>query len=155
MKSYLVEFIGTFFLTFVIAVTGQPLAIGLILASMIYMGGHISGAHYNPAITLALWWRGAVKICCVPFYMLAQLLGAFAAAALVKLLSGKLFALGPAADLASWKVVLVEGLFTFVLCAVVLVMMTSKKFKNNTIYGLAIGLTLTAITFAGGGAFKS
>ena len=80
MKKYLMEFIGTFFLVFVIglSVIGigagsmAPLAIGTILMVMVYAGGHISGAHYNPAVTLAVWMRGKCDIQDVPGYMAAQ-----------------------------------------------------------------------------------
>jgi aquaporin Z len=61
MKKYLVEFIGTFFLVFTVGVSvrsGAPLAIGASLMVMIFAGGHISGRHFNPAVTLAVWLRG-------------------------------------------------------------------------------------------------
>jgi aquaporin Z len=67
MKKYLVEFIGTFFLVLAVGmnVIGcdpnnflPPLAIGLTLMIMVYAGGHVSGGHYNPAVTLAVWLRG-------------------------------------------------------------------------------------------------
>src|SRR5688572_26998247 len=82
MRKYIVEFIGTFFLVFVILLsTGelQPLAIGSILMVMIFAGGHISGAHYNPAVTLAVWIRGKIAGGEVLPYMLAQIAGAAAA----------------------------------------------------------------------------
>lgn len=75
MKKYIVEFIGTFFLVLTIGFTVlepgagamAPLAIGSALMVMIYAGGHISGAHYNPAVTLAVWMRGrcAGRMCLV------------------------------------------------------------------------------------------
>ena len=54
MKKYITEFIGTFFLVLVIGLSGNPIAVGGILMIMVYMGGHISGAHYNPAVSLAM-----------------------------------------------------------------------------------------------------
>ncbi|MBA3763176.1 MAG: aquaporin, partial [Chthoniobacterales bacterium] len=69
MNKYITEFLGTFFLVLTIGCTGigassgviAPLAIGAALMVMIYAGGHISGGHYNPAVTLAVWIRGRVK----------------------------------------------------------------------------------------------
>ena len=80
MKNYIVEFIGTFFLVFVIALTGNPIAIGSILMIMVYMGGHISGAHYNPAVTLAVWMRKKIELKAALMYMLVQILAAATAA---------------------------------------------------------------------------
>jgi aquaporin Z len=60
MRNYLVELLGAFFLVLVIALTGDPFAIGVILMVMVYAGGHISGAHYNPAVTFGLWLRGKI-----------------------------------------------------------------------------------------------
>src|SRR5882724_10528083 len=88
MKKYLVEFIGTFFLVLTIGMTViepgagnfAPLAIGAALMVMVYAGGHVSGAHYNPAVTIAVWLRGRCSTMDVPFYIGAQVLGATAAA---------------------------------------------------------------------------
>jgi aquaporin Z len=60
MKKYIVELLGAFFLVLVIALTGDPIAIGVVLMVMVYAGGHISGAHYNPAVTFGLWLRGKI-----------------------------------------------------------------------------------------------
>src|SRR5471030_3271354 len=97
MKKYLVEFIGTFFLVLtigmtvidpVVAVGFAPLAIGAALMVMIYAGGHVSGAHYNPAVTLAVWLRGRCATADVIPYWVSQILGALAAAALALYLKG-------------------------------------------------------------------
>ena len=58
MRNYITEFIGTFFLVLAIAFSGDPLIIGITLMVMVYMGGHISGAHYNPAVSIAMIIRG-------------------------------------------------------------------------------------------------
>src|SRR6476469_4837052 len=90
MMRYLVEFIGTFFLVATIgfAVRGNagpmaPLAIGSALMVMIFAGGHISGGHYNPAVTLAVFLRGKCPLIDVIPYMVAQVLAAAAAAVVV------------------------------------------------------------------------
>src|SRR5579862_9877055 len=88
MKKYLTEFIGTFFLVLTVGMTViapgagplAPLAIGSALMIMVYAGGHVSGGHYNPAVTLAVWLRGRCPAADVPVYWISQILGAAAAA---------------------------------------------------------------------------
>ncbi len=144
------EFIGAMFLVLVIALTGNPFAIGITLMVMVYMGGHISGAHYNPAVTLAVWIRGKLKSDKIFGYMLSQVLGGFIAALIAYVLVGRSFVPSPAIGVVAWKAILVEILFTFALCSVVLAVATSKELKGNHIYGLAIGFTLMVGAFAGG-----
>ena len=144
------ESIGAMFLVLVIALTGNPFAIGLMLMVMVYMGGHISGAHYNPAVTLAVWIIGKLKSNKIFGYMVSQVLGAFVAAFIAYSLVGKTFVPSPGIGVAMWQSVLVEILFTFALCSVILAVATSKKLEGNYIYGLAIGFTLAVGAFAGG-----
>ncbi len=156
-RKYIVEFIGTFFLVLTIGLcvikggTGviPPLAIGSVLMVMVYAGGHISGAHYNPAITLAVWIRGRCETKDVPFYLVAQCLGAIVAAFTVKYLAGG-FPL-PKADIVVPEALLAEFLFTFALGYVVLNVATSKANTGNSFYGLAIGFTVLVGAFAVGG----
>ena len=143
------EFFGTMFLVLAIALTGNPLAIGMMLMAMVYIGGHVSGAHYNPAVTISVWMRGKLNSSKIFGYIIAQVLGAFIAAYIFYSLSGKTFLPSPAAGIILWKIVMVEALFTFVLCSVILAV-GSKKLEGNYIYGVAIGLTLAAIAYAGG-----
>ena len=150
MKEYAMEFIGAMFLVLAIALTGNPFAIGITLMVMVYMGGHVSGAHYNPAVTLAVWIRGRIKSGKIFGYMASQVLGAFVAALIAYSLTGNLFVPSPGIGIAAWKSILIELLFTFLLCSVILAVATSKKLEGNYIYGLAIGFTLAAGAFAGG-----
>ena len=150
MHKYLMEFIGTMFLVLAVGLTGNALAIGLMLAVMIYMGGHISGAHYNPAVTLAIVMRGKMEAKDVVPYMAVQIGGALVAALICAFL-GKGFVPAPAASASIGQSLLVEILFTFALASVILAVATSKALDGNYIYGLAIGLTVTASAFAGGG----
>ncbi len=158
MKKYLVEFIGTFFLILTIVMTVAtgsamaPLAIGSILMVMVYAGGHISGAHYNPAVTLAVWMRGKCDTSDVPFYMISQVAGAALAGAVGTFLAGSLGA--------EWKQfsatspvpgLIGEFLGTFALCWVVLNTATSKGTAGNSFYGLAIGFTVLACAWGLGG----
>ena len=149
MKKYLMEFAGTFFLVLAIGLSGNPLAIGLVLMAMVYIGGHVSGAHYNPAVTLAVWLKGKLESRKIAGYMTSQILGAFAAALMVHLITAKTFMPVPGISVLKIHALLIEILFTFVLALVVLTVATSKKFENNYVYGLAIGLTLSAIIYAG------
>lgn len=164
MKKYIVEFIGTFFLVFTVGLSVRqgaplaPIAIGSVLMVMIFAGGHISGGHFNPAVTLAAFLRGRCDRKDVLPYWIAQFLAGGTAALLVNtLLGGRVdpAAIGTHAMLNSF---IVEFLFTFALAWVVLNVATSKGTMGNSFYGLAIGFTVLvgAITVGGisGGAFN-
>jgi aquaporin Z len=165
MKRYLVEFIGTFFLVFTVGSTViapgagglAPLAIGASLMAMVFAGGHVSGGHYNPAVTLAVWLRGRCDTKDVIPYWIAQIIAAFVAAWIVNKM--KMPGAAQPLVLASWKPAFVaEFLFTFALCWVVLNVATSKSTSGNSHYGLAIGMTVMVGAFAvgnvSGGAFN-
>jgi glycerol uptake facilitator-like aquaporin len=151
MRQYLMEFIGTMFLVLVIGLSSNPIAIGAMLIAMVYMGWHISGAHYNPAITLAVWMRGKIDFKNAAGYMLAQLLGAFVASIIFYLVQERTFAPAPIVGVEIWKSILLELLFTFALCSVYLALTFNDKLKGNYIYGLAIGFTFLTGIFAIGG----
>ncbi len=164
MNKYLTEFIGTFFLVLTIGCTViaggphvvPPLAIGAVLMVMIFAGGHVSGGHYNPAVTLGVWMRGRCPSADVAPYWISQIGGALAAAFAAKFLVGApkdaaaVPHIGPA--------LLAEFLFTFALVYVVLNVATAKATSGNSFYGLAIGMTVMAgafsVGFVSGGAFN-
>jgi aquaporin Z len=166
MKKYVVEFIGMFFFVLVVGCTVigggagpvmAPLAIGSVLMVMIYAGGHVSGGHYNPAVTLGVTLRGRCSWAEAPIYMASQFFGAALASAVVKFLEVKAkestpmtLDLGPA--------LVAEFLFTFALVWVVLNSATSKNTAGNSFYGLAIGFTVMVGAFSvgniSGGAFN-
>ena len=156
MKNYLVEFIGTFFLVLVIGLSVvdagagalAPLAIGSVLMVMVYAGGHISGAHYNPAVTLAVWMRGKCASKDVVPYMAAQIAAAIVAALIVNYFKSGAPVNPSTPEVA--KALLNEFFFTFALAYVVLNVATSSKTAGNSYYGLAIGFTVAAAAFAGG-----
>src|SRR5829696_1671203 len=157
MQNYLTEFLGTFFLVLTIGLSVlsgspfAPLAIGSSLMVMVYMGGHVSGAHYNPAVTLAVYLRGKMASTGETVgYMVSQVLGALAAALIVYLITGKTFASAPGPDVSPAAAVLVEFLYTFALALVVLNSAASAKTHGNSFYGLAIGFTVVVAAFAGG-----
>lgn len=165
MNKYIAEFIGTFFLVLTIGCTGigagagviAPLAIGAALMVMVFAGGHISGAHYNPAVTLGVLIRGKVNAGDVVPYMIAQ----FAGAAVAALITTKLLRAGIAVTPIAPKVgpaLIAEFLFTFALVYVVLNAATAEGTSGNSFYGLAIGMTVMTGAFAvgdiSGGAFN-
>ncbi len=156
MVKYLTEFIGTFFLVLTIGLTVlggssmAPLAIGSALMIMVYMGGHISGGHYNPAVSLALMLRGKLASSELVPYWVAQVLGATVAALTVYAILGQTFAPAPAPGASVIAILLVEILFTFALALVVLNTATHAATKGNSFYGLAIGFTVVVGAFAGG-----
>ena len=156
MRNYLVEFIGTFFLVLVIGLTSinpgtgviAPLAIGAVLMVMIYAGGHLSGAHYNPAVTIAAWIRGKCPSKDVLPYIASQVLAGIIAATIVTFLKQPTSV--SEASLAAFPALVTEFLFTFALVYVVLNTTTSKQTEGNSYYGLAIGFTIMVGAFAGG-----
>ena len=152
----IVEGIGTFFLVLVVGLTVivpgagamAPLAIGTILMVMVYAGGHLSGGHYNPAVTLAVWLRGTCETNDVLPYMGAQVAGATIAAFLVGVCKrgSAITAMQP--DVV--PALLIELALTFALAYVVLSVATAKKTAGNAYFGLAIGSTVMAGASAAG-----
>lgn len=157
MKKLLTEFLGTYFLVLVIglAVTGAvalaPVAIGVGLTILVYMGGHISGAHYNPAVSVAALLRGKMPSSDFVPYILAQLLGSIAGAATVHVMNGATFAPAPAPGIGLLPPVLAEVLFTFLLVLVILNVAMHERTQGNSYYGLAIGGTVMTGAFVVGG----
>ena len=150
MKNYITEFIGTFFLVLAIGLTGNPIAIGTMLMVMVYMGGHISGAHYNPAVSIAMIIRGLLSVKEAIKYILSQIGGALLAAYLVSFLTGDIMKVA-AGEYSVSQILVVEAIFTFALVLVILNVATNPKTEGNSYYGLAIGFTIMAAAYAGGG----
>ena len=177
VRKYVVEFIGTFFLVLTIGcvVIGggdavghmAPLAIGSALMVMIFAGGHISGGHFNPAVTLGVFIRGKCPAADVVPYIIAQIAGAAVAALAV----GFLVTQGGYGDVAMpaaapdafaggklYAALLAEFLFTFALVWVVLNAATAHGTSGNSFYGLAIGFTVLVGAYSvgaiSGGAFN-
>jgi aquaporin Z len=173
MKKYIVEFIGTFFLILVIGnvviqppPTGSedtvtltnairqvtpPLAIGTALIAVIFGGGHVSAAHYNPAVTLAALLRGSCEPKDAVPYIAMQVAAAVTAAFTV------MFFKGPAVmdtvvamELDVPKALTAEVLGTFLLVWVILNVATAKGTKGNSFYGVAIGFTVTGMIYTFG-----
>lgn len=146
--KYFNEFIGTFFLVFTVGMTVlgpnsaammAPIAIGSILAVMVYAGAHISGGHYNPAVSLAVFLRGKLSLKDLGVYWIAQLAAGLIAGVLAIYLKD---AHPSPMELDILPAFLAEFLFTFALCYVVLNVATVKETKGNSYYGFAIGFTV-------------
>lgn len=169
MNKYIAEFIGTFFLVLTIGLTvyasisGKagvipPLAIGAVLMVMIFANGHVSGGHFNPAVTLGVYLRGRCNAADVVPYMIAQIGAAVLAALTVKFLRPEAIEMIKLTPPVVAKALLAEFLFTFALVYVVLNVATAKGTQGNSFYGLAIGFTVLAGAFSvgdiSGGAFN-
>jgi aquaporin Z len=165
----IVEAIGTFFLVFTIgqtvkapdAATLAPLAIGSALMVMVYAGGHYSGGHYNPAVTLGVTLRGKMTWAEALPYMVAQVVGAVIAAGLVLYIKGSTTTTASPGEPSKYAMIaqaIGDFLFTFALVYVVLNSATAKGTAGNSFYGLAIGFTVMTGAFAvgpvSGGAFN-
>lgn len=149
------ELVGTFTFLSVIALSGPigplaPLAIGAALMVMVYMGGHVSGAHYNPAISLAVFLRRKIGAADMVAYWLAQLVGATLAFVFGYLVSGQTPGIHPGAKFQILQALAVEIAFTAALALVVLNVAATKATQGNSYYGLAIGFTVVVAVFAGG-----
>ena len=155
-QKLLTEFVGTLLFLFSISaavLSGSPmapLAIGAALMVVVYMGGHVSGGHYNPAVSLAVLIRGKMTAGDLLPYWVAQVLGALMGCFLASLATGKSFAVMPGEGVATLGAVLVEVVFTFFLCLVVLNVATAKATAGNSYFGLAIGFTIVVAAFGGG-----
>ena len=149
MKKYLTEFIGTFFLVLIIGLSQNPLAIGFGLTVLVYMGAHISGAHYNPAVSFAMLLRKEINSSDFFKYLLSQILGAFAAAFLVSNMSSNMLVQPDLAEPVA-IILVAELIFTYLLVFVILNVATHPNLDGNSFYGFAIGLTVMAGAFCVG-----
>jgi aquaporin Z len=165
MKKFITEFIGTFFLVLVIGLTViggtgamAPLAIGATLMVMVYAGGHISGAHYNPAVTLGVLIRKRISVMDAVIYMAVQIAGAALAALLVRYFLPEKMPTEATVNPDALKAMVGELVGTFALVYVVLNVATAKANAGNSYFGLAIGFTVTGMAYAlgafSGGAFN-
>src|SRR4051812_9051029 len=164
MAKYLTEFIGTFFSVLTVGLTIiepgagplAPLAIGSVLMVMIYAGGHVSGAHYSPAVTLAVWLRGKHPTGDVLPYIGSQVLAAIIAGLLVIIFKSASVITQAQPDILT--AFLAELVFTFALAYVVLNVATAEETSGNSYFGLAIGFTVLVGAYAvgaiSGGAFN-
>lgn len=162
-RKLAVEFIGMFIFVFTVGMatneagagTLAPLAIGSILMVMVFAGGHVSGGHFNPAVSTAVFLRGRMAAIEYGTYIVTQFVAAVFAGLLVRYVGGREAHVAVAS---SGKMLIAEFIFTFALAWVVLHVATARGTEGNSFYGLAIGFTVVAGAFAvgriSGGAFN-
>ena len=164
-RKLAVEFIGMFMFVFTVGMATEsanksgailaPLAIGSILMVLVFAGGHVSGGHYNPAVSTAVFLRGKIQSNEFLAYVATQFVAAALAGLLVNAVGGEQAAVAMAS---TGKMLVVEFLFTFALAYVVLNVATAKGTEGNSFYGLAIGFVVVvgaiSVGWISGGAFN-
>jgi len=157
LKRMMAEFIGTFFLVLVAVMTVAvnsgyaPLAIVLALMVMVFSGAHISGGHFNPAVSLGVWSCNGIPAQRMLYYSGVQVAAGIVAAGIAGWLLPDQFVVKPIVFTDWTRVILAEILGTFALVFAVLNVTVSRDTVNNGYYGLAIGLTVTVMAYALGG----
>lgn len=155
MKRYVTEFIGTFFLVAVICLTTgnflAPIAVSSLLIALIYMGYSVSGAHYNPATTLAILILKKISFKEASIYVLVQLAAGCAGAFVYFFVWGRNSGFPrPNMEINLLKPLFLEAIFTFIMILVILYVAASRKTAGNSYYGLAIGVVVTGIAITSG-----
>jgi aquaporin Z len=151
----LTEFVGTFIFLSTIALSGPtgplaPLVIGVALTAMVYMGGHVSGAHYNPAVSFGLFLRKVITARTMLLYWITQLVAGSLAFVFAFLIGAHVPGIHPGAGVEWQAAVAAEIVFTTGLVLVVLNVAATKETAGNSYYGLAIGFTVAAGAFVVG-----
>ena len=148
MKNYLTELFGTFFLVLIIGINANPLAIGFGLMVLIYLGFHVSGAHYNPIVTLAMLFRKEISLLDSINYIIFQILGAVLAGSAVFFLTSVTMEVQPNLSATVYQILGYEVLFTYLYVYAFLTVTSHPKLKNNTFYGLVLGATIMVGLFS-------
>jgi len=163
----MVEMVGTMLLVFTVGTAPAPstseggLAIGFSLVVLVFLGGHISGAHYNPAVTIGILatMRAKITLRMSIVYIIIQVIGSFLGALLVYAgTDGRTFGPTIASKYTTVEGLVVEIIATFLLVSVVLNVATTEAQEDNSFFGLAIGFTVASMAIAvgsiSGGAFN-
>lgn len=142
--KYGAEFVGTFFLVLTICLSGHPLAVGIMLMALMYIGKSLSGGHYNPATSFMAWLGKGLSLPDFAVYVASQLGGTFVAAAFFYMLSERTFYPVPSAEISFWQLMFVECLFSFIFFLVILVV-RSPRSGLAQLDGIIVGFTLFAL----------
>jgi len=183
---YLAEFLGTMLYSMTFAITTEPntivehtsntgpavsinesyfiapIAVGFIVIAMIYAFGHISGAHFNPAITVAVWIRGFITPIDAAIFILVQLLGALCGSMLAWIITDTVPFIMPGTDsddgVPQGRCLMAEIIYSFAICMVVINVATTESQRGNFFYGVSIGMTvasgLASVQKISGGCFN-
>ena len=155
-RKLAVEFLGMFIFVFTVGMATNkagagalaPIAIGSVLMVMVFAGGHVSGGHFNPAVSTAVLLRGRMAAGRYGPYIVTQFVAAVIAGLLVRYVGGRE---AHAVVASNGKMLIVEFIYTFALAWVVLHVATARGTDGNSFYGLAIGFTVVTGAFAVGG----
>ncbi|MBD3617264.1 MAG: aquaporin [Gracilimonas sp.] len=145
MHAYITEALGAFFLVLVFGFTGDPLAIGLTLMALVYIGFPISGAHYNPAVSIAFFLKRKLRAADFLGYIVSQVMGGFFAAIVIYFLSSSVFYVEPPTDTGLYQQTFVEVFFVSIFVMVMLMLSLSNLHRKNQFVGIIIGLTFTGM----------
>ncbi|WP_103664905.1 MIP/aquaporin family protein [Gracilimonas amylolytica] len=148
MQAYVTEAVGTFFLVMVFGISGDPLAVGLTLMALIYIGYPTSGAHFNPAVSIAFFFKRKLSFAELTGYLFCQVIGAFFASYLIYTFANSVFYLEPPVDTDLYEQVFSEVFFTAIFVSVMLSLTFSNLHRKNQYMGLIIGLTFTGMLMA-------
>lgn len=149
MKKLVMEFLGTFFLVLAVAMTSNPFAIAAMLMAWLYIGGHVSGGHYNPLVSLSMVLVDRLSWKNFGLYALAQILGGISAFAMNFYLKGLILLPQPSINSTLMQAFIVELILSAILALVVLNVVLLDKYKNSQIFGFAIGFTILALASVG------
>lgn len=139
------EAVGTFFLVLAFGLTGNPIAIGIILMALIYIGSRVSGSHYNPAVSMAFFLQRKIKGVQLAGYIAAQLIGAVIAAYLIFVLTTSVYYVEPPTLTGLNQHVIAEVFFTFIFVFVMLVFSLVPSLRRSHLIGIAAGLTFAGV----------
>lgn len=145
MQKYVVEFAGTFLLALAISMSANPIAIGLMLMALIYAGGHVSGGHFNPAVSFGAFMRGKLSIEDLMWYFGSQLLGAVLGLWVFGMITDVMFSPDSPVQISDSIVPLgIEAVMSALFVLVFLTVVYHERYRMHAIQGVAVGLTMVA-----------
>ncbi len=148
MRTYAMEVIGTFFFTLAVCFatfTGYPLSAAFILMSVVYLGLHVSGAHYNPAVSFTFFLRNKLRLEELGLYIVSQCVGALLAVWFFGIMTNTIYSPEFPSELPMWITFTMETLLTYIFCITILTVVLLERYRNTPIQGMVIGLTWFAI----------